>query len=168
MNYLRDRIAPASKAHARERRERNRVACAPDPASPGARLTVALDWFRAAAAYASRRSYRSAGIREHAAQRRSEILCAAAAEIQQAGSDIAAPLPPLRNAEIRGAYAAAGTTAGRLDAAVRWLAYATRQAEKNARREHGSGTPEADRIRDRVTGRLCEWAEEMDADDYGE
>ena len=166
MRYVRDRLAPASREQVRKRREANRAALAP---GRPARFWPALDWFRAAAVYAERRSYRSQDIRNSALARREQIIGEAAAVIQEHADRISAvaPVAPRRRlglVEIRGAYRRAATNPDRLDAARAWLMFIDRQAG----RAGGEAATRADAIKDEAAARLIEWAEEMDADDYGE
>jgi hypothetical protein len=173
MPYVRDRIAPASKTHVRERREAYRTALAPDPANPGLRFDGAYDWFRAALAYAGRRSYRTLAIGDAASARRTAVTDGAASVLQSAGDEVMALIRPsfrpgAHHGEIRAAYGRATSPPARLNAAHAWLLFATRQAERYARSSSSGTGMQAAEIRDRAAARLIEWAEEMDADDYGE
>lgn len=173
MTYVRDSVAPASKEHAQYRREFNRQSLAPDPACPGARFDAAFDWFRAAARYAGRRSYRRLEIGERAIARCEQFRAEAARVVQAAADEISAPVPasfrpsPLR-AQIRGASRKAATPKEQLDLARAWLMHAYRLTCRYASRDGGAAKAQADLIRDAAAARLIEWAEEMDADDYGE
>ena len=173
MTYVRDQIAPASKNYARERREANRRYLAPDPAHPGARFDGAFDWLRAAARYAERRSYRRLEIGEQASARCEQIRADAARVVQEAADAIAALVPASfrpspRRAEIRKASRKAATPKEQLDLARAWLMNAYALVGRYASRDGGAAKARADLIRDGAAGRLIEWAEEMDADDYGE
>ena len=173
MTYVRDRVAPASKDYARERREANRRHLAPDPANPGTRFDGAFDWLRAAARYAARRSYRRLEIGERASARCEQIRADAAQVVQGAADEIAALVPASfrpspRRAEIRRASREAATPKEQLDLARAWLLNAYALASRYASRDGGAAKARADQIRDRAAERLIEWAEEMDADDYGE
>ena len=165
--YVRARLQPASKKYARLRAERNRVALAPDPANPGARFTGAFDWFRAAAAYARRRSYPTWEAGERARIRLEEITASAARVLQQSAAEMEPVLPVrgrrVRRLELRQACDRAATDAGRMEAARQWFLYLAARA----RRETGGAAARAAAIQDRAAARLIEWAEEMDADDYG-
>ena len=167
MPYVRGRLAPSSKEHARQRREVNRKVLAPDPAHPGARFPDAFDWFRAAAAYAGRRSYRTLDIAEHAIGRRDQIIGAAARMIQDRADEIDTLVPQsfrqrrTRRADFSNACRWAKTDRDRLNAAYAWLLFIARLAERY-------GSPSAAGIKDRAAAELIKWAEEMDADDYGE
>ena len=170
MPYVRDRLQPKSKKHVQERAAKHR--CALDPANAAGNFTGAFDWFRAAAAYAARRSYRTLDIGNGALARREQIIAEAARVLQDCGTEISdlAPAsfrPSARRAEYRAAYGRAASPRDQLNAAHAWLLYAVRRAERYER--HGAGVKSAaSAIRDRAVTRLIEWAEEMDADDYGE
>jgi hypothetical protein len=170
VTYVRAKMQqPASKEYARGRVARNRVMLAPDPASPGARFTGAYDWFRTAAVYAGRRSYRTLATGEAAIARRDRIAEQAAAMLQEHACRIDAIVPPAprrrhRRAEFRGAYGRAVTARQRTEAARMWFMFMTRQAE----RCRGDVAARAAVIKDEAAARLIGWAEEMDADDYGE
>jgi hypothetical protein len=180
MPYVRDRIAPASKEHARERRTVNRRVLAANPAHPGTRFDGAYDWFRSALVYARRRSYPSLAAGDAAQARRLQIIADAASALQDAGcrADEAVPrhyATRARREDYRGAY---GRTPAaqrphdeprRLYAAHAWLLLAAAQADRHVRR---GGDPAVSRtaalIKDEAAARLIKWAEEMDADDYGQ
>jgi hypothetical protein len=178
--YVRDRVAPASKEHARKRRAINRAVLAPDPAHPGSRYDGAYDWFRIALVYARRRSYRTLAIGDAAHARRIQIIADAAAMLQAAGCAIDEAVPlhyasRSRRAEFRDAYHRAPAAARvtdkptRLYAANAWVLVSAAQAGKYVRRGGDRavlGTVAA--LKDAAAAKLIEWAEEMDADDYGE
>ena len=166
MPYVRGRLCPAAKEYARRRAESNRKALAYDPAHPGARFTGAYDWFRAAAAYAGRRSYRTLEIAEDALARREQIITEAARLLQDRAGEIDTLVPAsfrrhARRAALRDAYSSATSPAAQLAAAHGWLLFAARRAERY-------GSASAAGIKDRAAASLIKWAEEMDADDYGE
>ena len=167
MPYVRDRLSPASKKHARLRTERNLMALALDPANPGARFPVAFDWFRAAAVYARRRSYRTWDARERAHARRAEILAAAAWMVQRHAEEMDAILPPprqrVRRLDLKQACEQA-TDGTRMEAARQWFLFLAAQA----RREAGETAVKAAEIQGRAAEWFIRWAKEMDADDYGE
>ena len=168
MPYVRARMQPVSKEHARERAAANRVALAPGAASPAVRFTRAFDWFRSAAVYAGRRSYRTLSIGEAAHARRGQIAADAARMLQEHADQMDAVVPAAqrrgRRAELRQAYGHAVTDAARMEAARQWFLFMAAQA----RRGTGEVAARVTAIQDRAAGRLIEWAEEMDADDYGE
>ena len=169
MPHVRNRLAPASKEYARKRAAANRVALAPDPAAPGGRFNGALDWLRAAAVYASRRTYRTEEIRCAALARRERILSMAAAVIQEHACRMDAVVPPSprrssSRIQWRGGYARAADGKQQMEAARVWFMFMARQAE----RAGGPVAAQAAQIEDETAARLIEWAEEMDADDYGE
>ena len=168
MPYVRARLQAASKEAVRRRAERNRATLAPGRVTPGMRFTLALDWFRAAAAYARRRTYRTWEARERAHARREEILAEAARMLQGHAAEMNAVLPPprkrVRRLELKQAYDRAATDAARMEAARQWFMFLAAQAQ----RATGETAAQADAIQDRAATRLTEWAEEMDADDYGE
>ena len=171
MPYVRPRLQPASKKYARLRAARNRVALAARDAvgwTPGARFTGAFDWFRAASAYAQRRSYRTREIRERALSRHEQITAEAARMLRQHAAEMDAVVPPprkrVRRLELRQACDRAATDAARMEAARQRFLFLAAQA----RRERGETAAQADAIQDRAASRLIQWAEEMDADDYGE
>lgn len=168
MTYVRNRMQPASKEYARRRVVVNREVLAPGT-SPGARFTGAVDWFRAAAAYAGRRSYRTLDLGEAAVARRDRILADAALMLQERGNEIDALVPAsfrrqTRRAELRSEYGRAATVQNRLTAAHGWLLFMARQAERHSE----AAAARANEIKDAAAASLIEWAEEMDADDYGE
>jgi hypothetical protein len=172
--YVRERMTdPASKEHACRRRELNRERLAPDPARPGDRFDAALDWFRAAARYAGRRSYRRLEIGERAVACCEQFRAEAAQVVQAAADEIASPIPasfrpgPVR-AQIRDASRKAATPKEQLDLARAWQMYAYRLACRYARRDGGEAQARAGLIRDAAAARLIDWAEEMDSDSYGE
>lgn len=169
MTNVRYREKLTSKEHARKRRETKRVTLAPDPASPGGRSAGALDWFRAAAVYAGRRTYRTLSIGEAAIARRDRLRDDAGAMLQEHACRIDAIVPPdfrrpTRRAEFRAAYAKAKTAPERREAGRAWFMFMIRQAGRCG----GEVALQAARIEDEATVKLIEWAEEMDADDYGE
>jgi hypothetical protein len=169
MPYVRSRMAPASKEYARKRTAINRQALAYSPAAPGVRFTGAYDWFRAALAYAQRRSYRTLAIGDAAMARREQIIAEAALLLKQRGDEIDALVPKsfrrrTIRAELRVAYDAARTLAERSEAARVWFAFIAKQAE----RCRGDVASRAAVIKDDAAAVLIGWAEEMDADDYGE
>lgn len=167
MPYVRARLAPASKKHARLRAERNLVALVLDPANPGARFPVAFDWFRAAAAYARRRSYRTWTARERGHARLADILAAAAWMVQRHAEEMDAVIPSarqrVRRLDLKRACEGAADDA-RMEAARQWFLFLAAQA----RREAGEVAVQAAEIQDRATEWFIRWAKEMDADDYGE
>ena len=174
MPYVREKLQrPTAGDRARERRRVNPRRLAPDPANPGARFHDAFEWLRMAAIYAGRRSYRTLSIAEAATARREQIRADAARVVQGAADEIAALVPPSfrpghRREQIRGAAALAATPKARLDLARAWLMHADALAGRHARRDGGAARARAAAIKGEATARLIEWAEEMDADDYGE
>lgn len=169
MTKVRDRKQPTAKERARWRTETNRHRLMPDPANPGGKYTGAFDWFRAAAVYAGRRSYRTASIGEAAIARRDRIVGLAAAVIQERACEIDALVPQTfrpqtRRAEFRGAYDRAATARDQLHAANAWMMFAVRMAGRYS----DVTARQAAVIEDRAAGRLIEWAKEMDSDSYGE
>jgi len=171
MTYVRAKMRLASKEYARKRRELNRRVLASNPESPGIGFDGAFDWFRTAAVYAERRSYRTLAIGEAALSRRERIIADAAAMLQEHADEMNAIVParPRRRtcrAEYRTAYRKAATTAARLNAARVWFMLMAAQAQRHCRDNDAAGKAAA--VKDEATARLIEWAEEMDADDYGE
>lgn len=169
MPYVRSRMAPRSAEYVRERAAVNRRALAHDPACPGVRFTGAFDWFRAALAYAQRRSYRSLAAGDSAHTRREQIITEAARMLQDRACEIDAIVPrsfrrQTLRPEMRAAYDGARTTADRMQAARAWFLFIAKQAERRG----GEIASRAAVIKDQAAARLIEWAEEMDADDYGE
>jgi len=169
MITVRDRKQPASKEYARRRVERNRQVLVPDPANPGGRFSAAFDWFRAAAVYAGRRSYRTLSLGEAAIARRDRIVGLAAAAIQERACEIDALVPQsfraqTRRAEFRSAYGRAATPREQLTAAYWWMLFAVRLAGRYS----DATARQAAVIEDRAAERLIGWAEEMDSDSYGE
>ena len=57
------------------------------------RFTGAYDWFRAALAYAQRRSYRTLAVGDAATARRGQIIAEAALMLKQHGDEIDAMVP---------------------------------------------------------------------------
>jgi hypothetical protein len=167
MPYVRARLAPASKEYARRRAEQNRVLLAPDPAHPGARFPDAFDWFRAAAVYARRRSYRTPVIAERAHARLKEITASAVSVLRQSAEEMDVVIPArrrrLRRVELRQACARAAG-ADRMEPTRQWFLFLAAQA----RREPGETAAQAAAIQDHAAEWFIRWAEEMDADDYGE
>jgi hypothetical protein len=178
MTYVRERIAPASKERARLRRESAPANVAAQ--LPGDKFTAAYDWFRAALMYARRRSYLSLAHGDRAQARRLQIIAEAAAAVHAAGCVVDAAVPKhrasrLRREELRGTYYQApeqvrpGDKALKLTAAHGWLLFGIAQAgwyDRRNRAPEVTGT--VARITDELAAKLIEWAEEMDADDYGE
>ena len=162
---------PQSKVHVRRRAARYRQGLAPDPVRPGVRFNGAYDWFRAAAAYANRRSYRTLDIGEAARARRNLLITDAARMLQEHACEMDALVLPLTavgrqaaRAKFRVAYSPARPRKDQLAAAHAWLLFIARQAERRG----GEGAAQAAGIKDRAAARLIEWAEEMDSDNYGE
>lgn len=170
--YVRARMQLASKEYVAQRVAANRVALAADPAHPGVRFDGAYDWFRAAAAYAGRRSYPMLGIGSVALARREQIISEAARMLQARGCEIDELVPGwfrrgTRRAEIRDAYRQAAAFAAQLDAAHAWLLFASRRADRFAHRDGGAASARAAEVKDDAAAGLIRWAEEMDTDDYG-
>ena len=173
MPYVREKLQrPTAADRARERRK-NPSRFAPDPANPGARFYDAFEWLRMAAIYAGRRSYRTLDIAERAVARRDRIRGDAARVVQATADEVAALIPSSfrpgrRREQIRGASALADTPKAQLDLARAWLMHADALAGRYARQDGGAARARAAVIKGEATARLIEWAEEMDADDYGE
>ncbi len=168
---VRMRPQPQSKTVVRERREKHRCALSPDDAAGNFMGTS--DWFRAAAAYAGRRTYRTSGIRIRALARREQIVTEAARVIQDCASEIFALVPASFRpspsiAEFRAAYGKAKTPKDQMNAARAWLMFTLRRTERYAREDGGTAKRAGIEIKSRAVARLAEWAKEMDADDYGE
>ena len=168
MTYVRDRVR-LSKDRARERSKFYRQMLERDPATLGAQFGNALDWLRAAAVYALRRSYRDKASGSAAQARRTEILADAAALIQEHAGRIDREVPEwfrrqTRRAEFRSAFGRARTTDERLEAARAWFLFIARQAERFG----GDAAGRAERVKGEAAAQLIEWAKEMDADDYGQ
>ena len=166
MTYVRDRIRqPQSKSSAKHR-------CALRPANTAGNFPGALDWFRAAAAYAGRRSYRTLSIGEAAIARRDRIVAEAAKVLQDCACEIDSLVPASfssspRRPEFRAAYLSVASPRDQLNAARAWLMFTMRRAERYERRKAGA-MAEAAAIQERAITRLIEWAKEFDSDNYGE
>jgi hypothetical protein len=171
--YVRARMQPSAKEYVAERVAANRAALAENPAHPGVRFDGAYDWFRAASAYAARRSYRTPEAGAAALARREQIITDAALVLQGRGCEIDALVPgwfrrSTRRDEFRDAYRKAADPAGRLAAAHGWLLFASKTAARYARLHGSDAGSRAAALRDDAAAALIRWAEEMDADDYGE
>ena len=169
MPYVRSRMAPRSAEYVRERAAIHRRTLAYNAACPGVRFAGAHDWFRAALAYAQRRSYRTLATGDAAHARREQIITEAARMLQDRACEIDAIVPhsfrrQTLRAEMRVAYDGARTAADRMQAARSWFMFIAKQAERRG----GETDSRAAVIKDQAAVRLIEWAEEMDADDYGE
>lgn len=180
MPYVRDRMTAGSSDRSRNRREIFRYLHTPDTQDWDGRFNSALGWFYSALVYSKRRSYPNVARQDWAYARRLQLIAEAAAVVQAAGCAVDEALPVHRAAwerrqEIRGAYYKARETRSpadrpwRLDAARGWLLLGMAQARRHASRGGDPGvSAEIARIVTEVTGRLAAWAEEMDADDYGQ
>jgi hypothetical protein len=169
MTCVRKREQPSAQERAKRRAEVNRQVLVPDPVSPGGRFTGAFGWFRAAAVYAGRRSYRTLAIGEAAVIRRDRIIGLAAGVIQERACEIDVLVPSwfrpqTRRAVFRDAQARAATPGDRLKAAHEWMLFAVRMAERYS----DATGQQAAAIQDKAAARLIGWAEEMDSDSYGE
>jgi hypothetical protein len=180
MPYVRDRMAPTSSDRSRNRREMFRYLHTPDAQDWDGRFHSAYGWFQSALVYAKRRPYPAVARKDWAYARRLQLITDAAAVVQAAGCAVDEALPVhrstwVRRQEIRGAYYKAPETRSpedrpwRLDAAHGWLLLGMKQARRHVSR---GGDPEVSakvsRIITEATGKLVAWAEEMDADDYGQ
>lgn len=167
MPYVRERMQPAGKTAVQARVESRRYALSVTTGRQ--RFYTAYDWFRAAAVYARRRSYRTTAIAETATARLERITEDAARMLQEHADQLDALIPAsfrrqTRRADIREGYARARTAADRMNAAHSWLLFMARQAER-----HSPGLKaRAAGIQDDATAKLIAWAEEVDRDDYGE
>lgn len=179
MTYVRERRQPASKTAVRLRAVRNREVV---NATAGLeRFGNAYGWFRAAYAYAGRRTYRSVAVKEAALTRREQIMREAARVTAEAAAGIGAALPmtPKENARtagFRSAFAAAVTAADQMTEAHRWILSSSRQLDRwqnrLAFRGRAAGADGAVRQRARSMNAAGDYlaarAEEMDDDSYGE
>jgi hypothetical protein len=133
----------------------------------------AYSWYASAAAYALRRSYPTLPIGQRAHARREQLVTSSAGLLQACADEIWALLPAgphprkSRAVEFQTASALAKKPQDKQTAAKAWLMYVIKQVSRYETRP-GEVRERADQIQARATGRFIAWAEEMDADDYGQ
>lgn len=162
---------PASLQRARQRREQNRLLLS-SPDECCARLDLALEWLRIAAAAAEHRGCTDSQAKDRALARRAAIRAEAARLVQATADEVDTLVPgsyrpsPDRR-RIRTASAQAGGAKAALDLARAWLMLASSRARRYERRDGGLARRQAGVIKDAAVPRITELAEEMDADDFG-